>query len=288
MSALRDNKVLIHNVYKYIRNRGMAHIRIGGKSNSVLMVIRSKHNRTGTIFDVHGLAIALNLNHCVIKESGDIVSIGIDIQDRDACYLALMGYGYSLRNFMFNRLFTVDVASNQQLYNEFTYKFTSDYSFNVDNGITSLSKLQDYIGASIDTSTWKKVSHNRRISLVDVGKIVDSIKSSRYCYNLSATTEFLVERLEDFFFDNLISFKDNNGFNRKANFTDFIPIVSFDFSKSGKVKFYSSSGYIVDKTISDIEIKDLYSAIVTEKMFDSVKISKNEFNYEQFTLIIGK
>lgn len=288
MSALRDNKVLIHNVYKYIRNRGMAHIRIGGKSNSVPMVIRSKHNRTGTIFDVHGLAIALNLNHCVIKESGDIVSIGIDIQDRDACYLALMGYGYSLRNFMFNRLFTVDVASNQQLYNEFTYKFTSDYSFNVDNWITSLSKLQDYIGASIDTSTWKKVSHNRRISLVDVGKIVDSIKSSRYCYNLSATTEFLVERLEDFFFDNLISFKDNNGFNRKANFTDFIPIVSFDFSKSGKVKFYSSSGYIIDKTISDIEIKDLYSAIVTEKMFDSVKISKNEFNYEQFTLIIGK
>lgn len=39
MSALRDNKVLIHNVYKYIRNRGMAHIRIGGKSNSVPMVI---------------------------------------------------------------------------------------------------------------------------------------------------------------------------------------------------------------------------------------------------------
>lgn len=287
MSALRDNKVLIHNVYKYIRNRGIAHIRIGGKSNSVPMVIRSKHNRTGTIFDVHGLAIALNLNHCVIKESGDIISIGIDSQDRDACYLDLFGYGYTLKDFMFNRLFTVDVASNQQLYNEFT-NFTSDYSFNVDNGITSLSKLQDYIGASIDTSTWKKVSHSRRISLVDVGKIVVSIKSSRYCYNLSATTEYLVERLEDFFFDNLISFKDNNGFNRKANFTDFIPIVSFDFSKSGKVKFYSSSGYIIDKTISDIEIKDLYSAIVTEKMFDSVKISKNEFNYEQFTLIIGK
>ena len=288
MSALRDNKVLIHNVYKYIRNRGMAHIRIGGKSNSVPMVIRSKHNRIGTVFDVRGLSVALNLSHCVIKESGDIVSIGIDSQDRDACYLDLWGYGYTLKNFMFNRLFTVDVASNQQLYNEFTYKFTSDYSFNVDNGITSLSKLQDYIGTSIDTSTWKKVSHNRRISLVDVGKIVDSIKSSRYCYNLSATTEYLVERLEDFFFDNLISFKDNNGFNRKANFTDFIPIVSFDFSKSGKVKFYSSSGYIIDKTISDIEINDLYSAIVTEKMFDSVKISKNEFNYEQFTLIIGK
>lgn len=288
MSALRDNKVLIHNVYKYIRNRGMAHIRIGGKPNSVPMVIRSKHNRTGTIFDVHGLSVALNLKHCVIKESGDIISIGIDSRDRDACYLDLFGYGYTLKDFMFNRLFTVDVASNQQLYNEFTYKFTSDYSFNVDNGITSLSKLQDYIGTSIDTSTWKKVSHNRRISLVDVGKIVDSIKSSRYCYNLSATTEFLVERLEDFFFDNLISFKDNNGFNRKANFTDFIPIVSFDFSKSGRVKFYSSSGYIIDKTISDIEIKDLYSAIVTEKMFDSVKISKNEFNYEQFTLIIGK
>lgn len=288
MSALRDNKVLIHNVYKYVRDRGMAHIRIGGKSNTVPMVIRSKHNRNGTIFDVRGLSVALNLSHCVIKESGDIVSIGIDSQDRDACYLGLLGYGYSLRDFMFNRLFTVDVASNQQLYNEFTYKFTSDYSFNVDNGITSLSKLQDYIGASIDTSTWKKVSHNRRISLVDVGKIVDSIKSSRYCYNLSATTEYLVERLEDFFFDNLISFKDNNGFNRKANFTDFIPIVSFDFSKSGRVKFYSSSGYIIDKTISDIEIKDLYSAIVTEKMFDSVKISKNEFNYEQFTLIIGK
>lgn len=287
MSALRDNKVLIHNVYKYIRNRGMAHIRIGGKSNSVPMVIRSKHNRTGTIFDVKGLSVALNLSHCVIKESGDIISIGIDSQDRDACYLDLFGYGYTLKDFMFNRLFTVDVASNQQLYNEFT-NFTSDYSFNVDNGITSLSKLQDYIGASIDTSTWKKVSHSRRISLVDVGKIVDSIKSSRYCYNLSATTEYLVERLEDFFFDNLISFKDNNGFNRKANFTDFIPIVSFDFSKSGKVKFYSSSGYIIDKTISDIEIKDLYSAIVTEKMFDSVKISKNEFNYEQFTLIIGK
>lgn len=287
MSSLRDNKVLIHNVYKYIRNRGIAHIRIGGKSNSVPMLIRSKHNRNGTIFDVHGLAIALNLNHCVIKESGDIISVGIDSQDRDACYLDLFGYGYTLKDFMFNRLFTVDVASNQQLYNEFT-NFTSDYSFNVDNGITSLSKLQDYIGASIDTSTWKKVSHSRRISLVDVGKIVDSIKSSRYCYNLSATTEYLVERLEDFFFDNLISFKDNNGFNRKANFTDFIPIVSFDFSKSGKVKFYSSSGYIIDKTISDIEIKDLYSAIVTEKMFDSVKISKNEFNYEQFTLIIGK
>ena len=288
MSALRDNKVLIHNVYKYIRNRGMAYIKIGGKSNTVPMVIRSKHNRTGTIFDVRGLSVALNLSHCVIKENGDIVSIGIGSQDRDACYLDLWGYGYTLKNFMFNRLFTVDVASNQQLYNEFTYKFTSDYSFNVDNGITSLSKLQDYIGASIDTSTWKKVSHNRRISLVDVGKIVDSVKSSRYCYNLSATTEFLVERLEDFFFDNLISFKDNNGFNRKANFIDFIPIVSFDFSKSGKVKFYSSSGYIIDKTISDIEIKDLYSAIVTEKMFDSVKISKNEFNYEQFTLIIGK
>lgn len=287
MSALRDNKVLIHNVYKYIRNRGMAHIRIGGKSNSVPMVIRSKHNRTGTIFDVHGLSVALNLKHCVIKESGDIISIGIDSRDRDACYLDLFGYGYTLKDFMFNRLFTVDVASNQQLYNEFT-NFTSDYSFNVDNGITSLSKLQDYIGKSIDTSIWKKVSHSRRISLVDVGKIVDSIKSSRYCYNLSATTDYLVERLEEFFFDNLISFKDNNGFNRKANFTDFIPIVSFDFSKSGKVKFYSSSGYIIDKTISDIEIKDLYSAIVTEKMFDSVKISKNEFNYEQFTLIIGK
>ena len=287
MSALRDNKVLIHNVYKYIRNRGMAHIRIGGKSNSVPMVIRSKHNRTGTIFDVKGLSVALNLSHCVIKESGDIVSIGIDSQDRDACYLDLFGYGYTLKDFMFNRLFTVDVASNQQLYNEFT-NFTPDYSFNIDNGITSVSELQDYIGVSIDTSTWKKVSHSRRISLVDVGKIVDSIKSSRYCYNLSATTEYLVERLEDFFFDNLISFKDNNGFNRKANFTDFIPIVSFDFSKSGKVKFYSSSGYIIDKTISDIEIKDLYSAIVTEKMFDSVKISKNEFNYEQFTLIIGK
>lgn len=287
MSALRDNKVLIHNVYKYIRNRGMAHIRIGGKSNSVPMVIRSKHNRTGTIFDVKGLSVALNLSHCVIKESGDIVSIGIDSQDRDACYLDLFGYGYTLKDFMFNRLFTVDVASNQQLYNEFT-NFTSDYSFNVDKGITSVSELQDYIGKSIDTSTWKKVSHNRRINLVDVGKIVDSIKSSRYSYDLSATNEYLVERLEDFFFDNLISFKDNNGFNKKANFTDFIPIVSFDFSKSGRVKFYSSSGYIIDKTISDIEIKDLYSAIVTDKMFDSVKISKDEFNYEQFTLIIGK
>lgn len=287
MSALRDNKVLIHNVYKYIRNRGMAHIRIGGKSNSVPMVIRSKHNRTGTIFDVKGLSVALNLSHCVIKESGDIVSLGIDSQDRDACYLDLFGYGYTLKEFMFNRLFTVDVASNQQLYNEFT-NFTPSYSFNVDNGITSVNGLQDYIGTSINTSLWKKVSHNRRISLVDVGKIVDSIKNSRYCYNLSATTEFLVERLEEFFFDNLISFKDNNGFNKKANFTDFIPIVSFDFSKSGKVKFYSSSGYIIDKTISDIEIKDLYSAIVTDKMFDSVKISKDELNYEQFTLIIGK
>ena len=287
MSALRDNKVLIHNVYKYIRNRGMAHIRIGGKSNSVPMVIRSKHNRTGTIFDVRGLSVALNLSHCVIKESGDIVSIGIDSQDRDACYLDLFGYGYTLKEFMFNRLFTVDVASNQQLYNEFT-NFTSNYSFNVDNGITSVSELQDYIGTSINTSLWKKVSHSRRISLVDVGKIADTIKSSRYYHDLSATTGYLVERLEDFFFDNLISFKDNNGFNMKANFTDFIPIVSFDFSKSGKVKFYSSSGYIIDKTISDIEIKDLYSAIVTDKMFDSVKISKNEFNYEQFTLIIGK
>lgn len=287
MSALRDNKVLIHNVYKYIRNRGMAHIRIGGKSNSVPMVIRSKHNRTGTIFDVRGLSVALNLSHCVIKESGDIVSIGIDIQDRDACYLDLWGYGYTLKDFMFNRLFTVDVASNQQLYNEFT-NFTSDYSFNVDNGIKSVSELQDYIGTSINTSLWKKVSHNRRISLVDVGKIADTIKGSRYYYDLSDTTEYLVERLEEFFFDNLISFKDNNGFNRKANFTDFIPIVSFDFSKSGRVKFYSSSGYIIDKTISDIEIKDLYSAIVTDKMFDSVKISKDELNYEQFTLIIGK
>lgn len=287
MSALRDNKVLIHNVYKYIRNRGMAHLRIGGKSNSVPMVVRSKYNRIGTIFDVKGLSVALNLSHCVIKESGDIVSIGIDSQDRDACYLDLWGYGYTLKDFMFNRLFTVDVASNQQLYNEFT-NFTSDYSFNVDNGITSVSELQDYIGTSINTSLWKKVSHNRRISLVDVGKIADTIKGSRYYHDLSVTTEYLVERLEDFFFDNLISFKDNNGFNRKANFTDFIPIVSFDFSKSGKVKFYSSSGYIIDKTISDIEIKDLYSAIVTDKMFDSVKISKNEFNYEQFTLIIGK
>lgn len=287
MSALRDNKVLIHKVYKYIRNRGMAHIRIGGKSNSVPMVIRSKHNRTGTIFDVKGLSVALNLSHCVIKESGDIVSIGIDSQDRDACYLDLWGYGYTLKDFMFNRLFTVDVASNQQLYNEFT-NFTSDYSFNVDNGIKSVSELQDYIGTSINTSLWKKVSHNRRISFVDVGKIADTIKGSRYYYDLSDTTEYLVERLEEFFFDNLISFKDNNGFNRKANFTDFIPIVSFDFSKSGRVKFYSSSGYIIDKTISDIEIKDLYSAIVTEKMFDSVKISKDELNYEQFTLIIGK
>lgn len=287
MSALRDNKVLIHNVYKYIRNRGMAHIRIGGKSNSVPMVIRSKHNRTGTIFDVKGLSVALNLSHCVIKESGDIVSIGIDSQDRDACYLALLGYGYSLRDFMFNRLFTVDVASNQQLYNEFT-NFTPDYSFNIDNGITSVSELQDYIGTSINTSLWKKVSHSRRINLVDVGKILDTIRGSRYSYDLSATNEYLVERLEDFFFDNLISFKDNNGFNRKANFTDFIPIVSFDFSKIGRVKFYSSSGYIIDKTISDIEIKDLYSAILTDKMFDSVKISKDELNYEQFTLIIGK
>lgn len=287
MSALRDNKVLIHNVYKYIRNRGMAHIRIGGKSNSVPIVIRSKHNRTGTIFDVKGLSVALNLSHCVIKESGDIVSIGIDSQDRDACYLALLGYGYSLRNFIFNRLFTVDVASNQQLYNEFT-NFTPSYSFNVDGGITSVSELQDYIGKSIDTSLWKKVSHSRRINLVDVGKILDTIRSSRYYHDLSVTTDYLVERLKEFFFDNLISFKDNNGFNRKANFTDFIPIVSFDFSKSGKVKFYSSSGYIIDKTISDIEIKDLYSAIVTDKMFDSVKISKDELNYEQFTLIIGK
>lgn len=286
MSALRDNKVLIHNVYKYIRNRGMAHIRIGGKSNSVPMVIHSKHNRTGTIFDVHGLAIALNLTHCVIKESGDIISIGIDSRDRDACYLDLWGYGYTLKDFMFNRLFTVDVASNQQLYNEFT-NFTPDYSFNIDNGITSLSKLQDYIGTSINTSLWKKVSHSRRISLIDVGKIADTIKGSRYYHDLSVTTDYLVERLEEFFFDNLIYFKDNNGFNKKANFTDFIPIVSFDFSKSGKVKFYSSSGYIIDKTISDIEIKDLYSAIVTDKMFDSVKISKDELNYEQFTLIIG-
>ena len=288
MSALRDNRILIHNVYKYIRNRGMAHIRIGGKSNSVPMVIRSKHNRTGTIFDVKGLSVALNLSHCVIKESGDIISIGIDSQDRDACYLDLDGYGYTLKDLMFNRLFTVDVASNQQLYKEFTYKFTSDYSFNVDKGITSVSELQDYIGKSIDTSLWKKVSHSRRISLVDVCKISDTIKGSRYCKDLSITTDYLIERLEEFFFDNLISFKDNNGFNKKANFTDFIPIVSFDFSKSGKVKFYSSSGYIIDKTISDIDIKDLYNAIVTEKMFDSVKISKNEFNYEQFKLIIGK
>lgn len=287
MSALRDNKVLIHNVYKYIRNRGMAHIRIGGKSNTVPMVIRSKHNRTGTIFDVKGLSVALNLSHCVIKESGDVVSIGIDIRDRDACYLDLWGYGYTLKDFMFNRLFTVDVASNQQLYNEFT-NFTSSYSFNVDNGITSVSELHGYIGTSINTSLWKKVSHSRRISLIDVGKIADTIKGSRYYYDLSVTTDYLVERLEEFFFDNLISFKDNNGFNRKANFTDFIPIVSFDFSKSGKVKFYSSGGYIIDKTISDIEIKDLYSAIVTDKMFDSVKISKDELNYEQFTLIIGK
>lgn len=265
----------------------MAHIRIGGKSNSVPMVIRSKHNHTGTIFDIGGLSVALNLNHCVIKESGDIVSIGIDSQDRDACYLDLF---YTLKEFMFNRLFTVDVASNQQLYNEFTNftNFTPSYSFNVDNGITSVNELQDYIGTSINTSLWKKVSHSRRISLVDVGKIADTIKGSRYYHDLSATTEYLAERLEEFFFDNLISFKDNNGFNKKANFTDFIPIVSFDFSKSGKVKFYSSGGYIIDKTISDIEIKDLYSAIVTDKMFDSVKISKDELNCEQFTLIIGK
>lgn len=288
MSALRDNKVLIHNVYKYVRNRGMAHIRIGGKSNTVPMVIRSKHNRIGTVFDVRGLSVALNLSHCVIKESGDIVSIGIDSQDRDACYLDLWGYGYNIKDFMFNRLFTVDVASNQQLYKEFTYKFTPDYSFNLEHGIKSVSELQGYIGTSIDTSLWKKVSHSRRISLVDVGKISDTIKGSRYYHELSATTDYLIERLEDFFFDNLISFKDNNGFNRKANFTDFIPIVSFDFSRSGRVKFYSSSGYMVDKAISDIEVKDLYTAIVTEKMFDSVKISKDELNYEQFTLIIGK
>lgn len=288
MSALRDNKILIHNVYKYIRNRGMAHIRIGGKSNTVPMVIRSKHNRTGTIFDVKGLSVALNLSHCVIKENGDIVSIGIGSQDRDACYLDLDGYGYTLKDLMFNRLFTVDIASNEQLYREFTYKFTYDYSFNVDNGITSISELQDYIGKSIDTSIWRKVSQGRRISLVDVGKIADTINGSRYYQDLSTTTDYLIERLEDFFFDNLISFKDNNGFNKKANFTDFIPIVSFDFSKSGKVKFYSSSGYIIDRTISDVDIKDLYNAIVTEKMFDSVKISKDEFNYEQFKLIIGK
>ena len=288
MSILRDNKILIHNVYKRIKQQGTNYIKIGGKANRVHMVVRSKYNRKGMQYDVVGLAVALEFKHCIIKENGNIVSIGIDSTDRDACYLDMRdGFGYTLRELMLNRLFTVDVAANQQLYNEFTYKFTSDYSFNVNNGIRSVDDLKDYIGSSIDTSLWRKISSSKRINGVSVDDLLKTIKGSKYYQNLSNNTDYLINRLEDFFFDSLLSLKDTLGFNRKAGFDNFIPIISFDFSKKGRVKFYTSSNNIIDVSLEDVDIEDMYRAIAVDKMLSSAKVQKDEFTYEQYTVIVG-
>lgn len=34
-NALRENKVLIHNIYKHIKSRGVKYIPLGGKSNRI-------------------------------------------------------------------------------------------------------------------------------------------------------------------------------------------------------------------------------------------------------------
>lgn len=288
MSVLRDNKVLIHNVYKRIKQRGTAYIGVGGKSNSVRMVVRSKHNRIGTQYALNGLAVSLNFNNAIIKESGDIVSIGVEFNDRDTCNIEMLrGYGYNLNELVLNRLFTVDVASNQQLYKEANFVFDSSFIFNQKYGIKSDTELKDFIGSSIDTKLWRKISSSHRISSREVDTLLGTIIGSPYYKELTKDASEVVKSLQEFFFEEVLNLKGSLGFNKKANFINFVPIVSFDFSKNGRVKFYSRSGYVIDSLLSELDMNELYNAIVIDKMFNS-KIEKKEFNYNQYTIIVGK
>lgn len=287
MGALRDNKILIHNIYKRIKALGVTYIPLGGKSNRVKWRLQSKYNPTAMQYDVYGLSARFLLKDCVMREDKDIVSIGIDVND---CTMELIdGSKYSLRDIIMFRLFTVDVAANAQVCYDYTHDTINDKaSFYQGYGIHSIEELKDFLGYTIDTKKWSTLNKTRKIYENDVIDILNSIKGSFYYQLLDSQTDEFMDTLYTDFFRKVFLPKITVGYNKKANFGDtFLPIVSFDFSKSGKVKYMSSSGFIVEEDLDNIDINDIHQASITNKLFDILFKEKYVMS-NQYTLAISK
>ena len=286
-NALRENKVLIHNIYKHIKSRGVKYIPLGGKSNRIRWRLQSKYNPTAMKYDVYGLSAKFLLSDCVIREDKDIVSIGIDVS---GCTMELIdGSKYSLRDIIMFRLFTVDVAANYTVCHDYTHDMLSDKtSFYQGYDIHTIEELKDLLGYTIDTKKWTTINKTRKIYENDVIDILNSIKDSYYYQLLDSQTDEMMDTLYTDFFRRIFFPKSTVGFNKKANFGDtFLPIVSFDFSKSGKVRYMSSSGLIVDEDLDNIDLDDIYQAIITDKLFD-IRFKEKYIMSNQYTLSISK
>ena len=286
-NALRDNKILIHNIYKAIKSRGVKYIPLGGKSNRINWRLQSKYNPTAMQYKVYGLSAKFLLSDCVICEDKDIVSIGIDVSD---CTMELIdGSKYSLRDIIMFRLFTVDVVANYTVCHDYTHDVLSDKtSFYQGYGIHTIEELKDFLGYTIDTKKWSTLNKTRKIYENDVIDILNSIKDSFYYQLLDSQTDEFMDTLYTDFFRKVFLPKSTVGYNKKANFGDtFLPIVSFDFSKSGKVKYMSSSGFIVEEDLDNIDINDIHQASITNKLFDILFKEKYVMS-NQYTLAISK
>lgn len=238
-------------------------------------------------YKVYGLSAKFLLSDCVIREDKDIVSIGIDVSD---CTMELIdGSKYSLRDIIMFRLFTVDVVANYTVCHDYTHDVLSDKtSFYQGYGIHTIEELKDFLGYTIDTKKWSTLNKTRKIYENDVIDILNSIKESFYYQLLDSQTDEFMDTLYTDFFRKVFLPKSTVGYNKKANFGDtFLPIVSFDFSKSGKVKYMSSSGFIVEEDLDNIDINDIHQASITNKLFDILFKEKYVMS-NQYTLAISK
>ena len=85
-------------------------VNLGGKSNRIKWRLKSSYNVMAMKYEVYNLEAKFFLNECEIRESGDIVSIGLDVSNPNACKFELQDGKYNLRDIIQLRLFTVDVT----------------------------------------------------------------------------------------------------------------------------------------------------------------------------------
>lgn len=71
MGLLRDNKILIHNIYKRIKSKGIMSVNLGGKSNRIKWRLKSSYNVMAMKYEVYNLTAKFFLNECEIRESGE-------------------------------------------------------------------------------------------------------------------------------------------------------------------------------------------------------------------------
>lgn len=288
MGALRDNKILIHNIYKRIKSKGIMSVNLGGKSNRIKWRLKSSYNVMAMKYEVYNLTAKFFLNECEIRESGDIVSIGLDVSNPNACKFELQEGKYNLRDIIQLRLFTVDVAANNTVWYTYFHGDMNDMaSFFQGFNIHTIEELKDFLGDTIDTKTWRSLCTSRRISESVVRDLLKSIEGSPYYRLLDRFTDDMLEELTKFF-RKLVVPKSTVGFNKKANFGDtFLPIVSFDFSKSGKVKYMSLGGYIEETDLGTMNVDDVTRAYISTKLL-SLSFKEEVIQSNQYSLTISK